>query len=1193
MRTNLCANPSFEVASGTVNVRTNLVTNPSFEATSGTTNVRINLFTAGSMETFPANWGTPNSGTLTLTKETSGSVGAYGRATITGNTTNPRIDHYTNFTVSPNTVYTMSAFARTSATGRSFGFEIVEKTGSTVVGTTSSSNATLTANSWLRHSYTFTTGATTDNINIRSSCMGSAVAGDTFDIDSAMLEQSSVLGLYFDGGDAIQNLIGNPSFETDVSGWAVSTFGTRDTSKAYVGTSCLKVDASSSAAYSGVAITPSLTAGQTYTWSAYIWAPTGTSVNFAADGLGANTTLVGNSAWKRVSVTGTSVGGVFYIRSLAANQSPFWVDAVLLERSSSLNPYYAGTGDFTYVWSGTANASTSYQQAPAVSGWNTESNITLYRSPANAYTGSFSGVVIKKTATGTQSGISCTASTTIGASYTIQARVKALTGTPVVSFTNTVTGGTSLTTDSTWQLYSYTFTATTTTATLAFVATGSVGDSYAIDAVCFENAPSVLPYFDGSAPITNLVSNPSFETDTSGWGTYLCNISRDTTEFHSGVASLKVVTTGGGGPSYSTPIPDVPGNTHTQSMWVKAPSGQAMNLQMLQYDSASTNVKSTTVAFTATGVWQRVSVTDTIVSSAVRAQPYIWTSTGITFWIDDVLVERSTTLNQYYSGLGDFTYVWSGAANSSTSYQQAPTFSGSWTAAASTTIYQSILDPKVGTKSLAVLTTGGNGNGSYPADVFVNAGTTYTFSSWVRISSAQKLWGVLRYKDNSNNSVAADIQVEVTPSLVIGSWVRVSVSGLAPAGATRLQPMWRILEAHTATTFYVDGALVTDSPVDVPYFDGSTAASGDFTYTWAGTAHASASYQRAVGVASWGTLNATAVSSTDWSANGTKSIRVIATGSSADSFAFLTSGPLAAKTYTMLATCRVLSPQTGTLDGRARRLQHYFTGTGPSASTQAPNVAGTYPLSVTFTITDPNTYQNFRLYNGASAGGGDIWWDNVMLVEGVYSGDYIDGTKPFSKWDGVAHASTSVGYPPQLRDFAGKPAVDLIDAAPNASTSIPDGPITVYSVQSLGLTTGNPGYWEISTGGTWSSGTGVARAIGNTSTQGRVDAMRSNGTTYNNAITINPMTLGVLAVALDSANTGVDMHANGVPQTSTPVDTLFRTPASSTLRVGVRDGGITGTPLTKRLLVYSGKHDAVTRLAISRYLGNKYGANVA
>ena len=51
----------------------------------------------------------------------------------------------------------------------------------------------------------------------------------------------------------------------------------------------------------------------------------------------------------------------------------------------------------------------------------------------------------------------------------------------------------------------------------------------------------------------------------------------------------------------------------------------------------------------------------------------------------------------------------------------------------------------------------------------------------------------------------------------------------------------------------------------------------------------------------------------------------------------------------------------------------------------------------------------FRLYNGAPAGNGDVWWDNFMLVKGEYTGPYRDGDSPGWVWNGTAHGSTSQG----------------------------------------------------------------------------------------------------------------------------------------------------------------------------------------
>lgn len=136
-----------------------------------------------------------------------------------------------------------------------------------------------------------------------------------------------------------QNLVANPSFETDLSGYVDYTNGgtptrTRDTTQSYVGTASQKIVLPAGATGGGIGAAytmTGLTVGQTYTVSAYfksgnpgelvgIYVGTATNdqVNVASTG-----------SWQRLSVTfvadATSID--FLLRAFAPSMT-FWVDAV-------------------------------------------------------------------------------------------------------------------------------------------------------------------------------------------------------------------------------------------------------------------------------------------------------------------------------------------------------------------------------------------------------------------------------------------------------------------------------------------------------------------------------------------------------------------------------------------------------------------------------------------------------------------------------------------------------------------------------------------------------------------------------------------------------------------------------------------------------------------------------------------------
>jgi hypothetical protein len=213
-----------------------------------------------------------------------------------------------------------------------------------------------------------------------------------------------------------------------------------------------------------------------------------------------------------------------------------------------------------------------------------------------------------------------------------------------------------------------------------------------------------------------------------------------------------------------------------------------------------------------------------------------------------------------------------------------------------------------------------------------------------------------------------------------------------------------------------------------------------------------------------------------------------------------------------------------------------------------------------------------------------------MLVEGEYTGDFIDGTKPLSKWDGTANASTSVGYPPQLLDLAGKPSVDLAGVANTGGVAIPVDPFaarTIYLCYDVWGTTSNyPNFGAYGVSG--SKGvTFQTGPIGGSTLFPRFDF--PSGSSNIGVTLVNGRKTARHVVAF-SFPTGLTSVTSCIDGNADRTDAL--TPGT-----GWDDGraatasSVDGTP--NRMLVFYAEHDRATRLAISRYLGNKYGANVA
>jgi len=227
-----------------------------------------------------------------------------------------------------------------------------------------------------------------------------------------------------------------------------------------------------------------------------------------------------------------------------------------------------------------------------------------------------------------------------------------------------------------------------------------VGTTYDVDAVLIEPGNTLGAYFDGATrPPTriNAAANPTLEVNAGGYQqSGSATFGRTTAEAHSGSASLFVTTTGLTNQGFSYAVANVLPVTSltpvTISMWIKAPVGLALRLTPNEYIPPSTSVGSSgSVDFTGTGSWQRVSATRTPTTVGNVIRPSLVTTgahTATTFYVDDLLIESSATMQSYFdgsttAGLG-YTYAWTGTAHSSASNLYTANESVAWAGAAHT-----------------------------------------------------------------------------------------------------------------------------------------------------------------------------------------------------------------------------------------------------------------------------------------------------------------------------------------------------------------------------------------------------------------------------------------------------------------------------------------------------------------------------
>lgn len=184
---------------------------------------------------------------------------------------------------------------------------------------------------------------------------------------------------------------------------------------------------------------------------------------------------------------------------------------------------------------------------------------------------------------------------------------------------------------------------------------------------------------------TNLITNPSFETGTTGHTALgSASIAQSTAQQYKGAASLAITMTSAttDGSAYTGTLSLTSGTTYTASAWVLAQAGKSYTFAITN----TSNTALTTKTFTATGNWQRVwvSYTETATNTrrvALRKNGHASTTTVYT---DAWQVEAKTYPTTYCDGdqIGlipnqkPAPYLWNGLPHASTSSRSAQTRAG-------------------------------------------------------------------------------------------------------------------------------------------------------------------------------------------------------------------------------------------------------------------------------------------------------------------------------------------------------------------------------------------------------------------------------------------------------------------------------------------------------------------------------------
>lgn len=517
------------------------------------------------------------------------------------------------------------------------------------------------------------------------------------------------------------------------------------------------------------------------------------------------------------------------------------------------------------------------------------------------------------------------------------------------------------------------------------------------------------------------------------------------------------------------------GYTYTASVYIYSTYDMTAYIAIPWRNAAGTNFSSSNGVSTQikAGVLTRLFVTavapaDTITGGVRVFHNSSGATTGQWFEYTSHMVEQTDQLREFFDGSlpnkYGYDYNWSGPANRSTSIAiatpvavrtnmsvnpSADVVPGTGTLGfnSAVTVTRSSAQSYSNGYSFACTHSGITGTNriGLRQQVTVQNGKTYAFSARIYIPSSNvgTPSGTGRIQFGSEYS-----EFVFTPNENL--WYR--ISGTLTVSITEAQPVYAAIAIYPNSVWaandviYLDNLLIEESTTINSYFDGKTQGLGDFTYAWSGVEGGSSSYQLAPSIYGINTNECIAYQSVDWaSADLKRSMRITPTNSiSNNSYVYWYIPEFeVGKTYTIKAKVRLADQLNGTLASNSRRIRVMQNDTIQIARSGAsPNFSAARDSELTFVVPAGTTSLRVDFYNGASKENGDVWWDDVLVVEGGDAGfdvGYFDGDEePHDyytyAWSGVPHLSQS-----ERRITTSISSSELTSNVVTLTTAIPHG----------------------------------------------------------------------------------------------------------------------------------------------------------
>ena len=344
---------------------------------------------------------------------------------------------------------------------------------------------------------------------------------------------------------------------------------------------------------------------------------------------------------------------------------------------------------------------------------------------------------------------------------------------------------------------------------------------------------------------TNLVTNPSFETNATGWAAAQSGAGRNALLGFIGSSSYLATmssTTDSNIGSTTVTIPET--GKFAYSLYVYTPplsslAGRTVSLAR-EAGTATLSSPSSTSATLVGGSWVRCSViydvgTAGTATMVARLSGDLSTASGQSVYIDAVLGENSATVGTYFDGSTNPNSRWTGTAHASTSIISGrgnlidnPSFETATTGwnTANVSLARTTTDAYTGSASLQITSTDGTDT-SARAGQTTNwtaiAGLTYSGSVYLKNTAGNNRQHLisLRWINSSSSVISETVGTPVTLT-VGGDWQRFTITGTAPAGTVSadlfIYPQYN--NPSTSNITLADACMVEQSSTVGDYFDG-------------------------------------------------------------------------------------------------------------------------------------------------------------------------------------------------------------------------------------------------------------------------------------------------------------------------------------------------------------------------------------